>query len=70
MVALKGEEAEEEAHAAKEAYKLLGGSLTAVKPLPIEGLRPGSHLVVVDKHTPTPATYPRRPGVPSKRPLC
>lgn len=70
MVALKGEDAEEEAHAAEKAYKLLGGSLTAVKPLLIEGLRPGSHLVVVDKHAPTPAIYPRRPGIPSKRPLC
>ncbi len=70
MVAAKGEEAETEALAAKRAYQILGGSLTAVKPLQVAGLRPGSHLVVVDKVGPTPEAYPRRPGIPSKRPLC
>ena len=35
----------------------------------IPGLDGVRHLVVVDKIAPTPARYPRRVGVPVKRPL-
>jgi 16S rRNA (guanine527-N7)-methyltransferase len=31
---------------------------------------PGHGLIVGEKYAPTPATYPRRPGLPRKRPLA
>jgi 16S rRNA (guanine527-N7)-methyltransferase len=30
---------------------------------------PGHGLIVGEKYAPTPETYPRRPGMPRKRPL-
>lgn len=47
----------------------LGGSLNRVVEVDVEGLRDGRCLVVVDKVSPTPDKYPRRPGLPSRRPL-
>ena len=35
----------------------------------LRGLAETRHLVVVDKIAPTPKKYPRRPGIPRKRPL-
>jgi 16S rRNA (guanine527-N7)-methyltransferase len=48
----------------------LGGGLTAVEPLSTDGLPLDSVAVVVKKERPTPERYPRRVGVPSKRPLA
>jgi len=69
MIALKGKDAREEAGASQKALDVLGGSLLEVKPIHLPGLEE-HHLVVVDKVAKTPKRYPRRPGVPSKRPLC
>lgn len=55
--------------AAERAAQELGGAFRA--PIPVD-LGPGYTdygLVVVDKMTPTPPRYPRRPGIPSKWPL-
>jgi len=41
-----------------------------VVPLELRGLAETRHLVVVDKVAPTPERYPRRPGIPKKRPLA
>jgi 16S rRNA (guanine527-N7)-methyltransferase len=48
---------------------LLGGELRRVVPVELSGLAENRSLVVIEKVHPTPAAYPRRPGVPSKRPL-
>jgi 16S rRNA (guanine527-N7)-methyltransferase len=53
---------------ANGAIGLLGGRLQNVVPVNIEGLE--QHvLVVLEKTSITPPTYPRRPGIPAKRPL-
>lgn len=57
--------AEEEAGA---AYALLGGSDPEVVPAPSEARTRGV-VVRVPKLAPTPARYPRRPGLPARRPL-
>ncbi len=67
MIALKGEEAHQETEEAKRALNILGGKLIAVKALPF--FEPVHHLVVIDKIAHTPEAYPRRPGIPAKRPL-
>lgn len=69
LVAQKGREVEEEVAAAAEAFATLGGKLREIRPVQLPGLDGPRHLVVVAKVHPTPARYPRRPGIPLKRPL-
>lgn len=64
VLAQKGERAAEEVAEAKTAVSLLGGGNLRLQPAPLEG-----HFVLIDKLTTTPANYPRRPGMPVKRPL-
>ena len=40
-----------------------------VKPVHVAGLEDDRVLVILEKIAPTPARYPRRPGLPKKRPL-
>jgi len=47
----------------------LGGSLREVKRIDLEELSDERQLVIIDKVSATPHRYPRRPGMPSKRPL-
>jgi 16S rRNA (guanine527-N7)-methyltransferase len=68
-LAQKGESGPAEAQAALPAIALLGGSLRQVVDVQIPGLAEERCLVVIDKVAATPASYPRRAGVPAKRPL-
>jgi 16S rRNA (guanine527-N7)-methyltransferase len=52
-----------------KAIETLGGRLSAVERIEIEELNDERYLVVIDKIMPTPGKYPRRPGMPEKRPL-
>jgi 16S rRNA (guanine527-N7)-methyltransferase len=61
----RGSLSPEEQIALADASLMLGGK-TDVE-IPLEGNR---QIVVVRKEGPTPARFPRRPGVPAKRPLC
>ena len=60
--------AESEVPAAAGALRTLGGRLLGVQPVAVERL-PNRVLVLVEQTRPALATYPRRPGLPSKRPL-
>ena len=51
------------------AISLLGGSLREVKRVDLEEFPDERWLVIIDKASPTPLSYPRRPGIPAKRPL-
>jgi len=68
-LAQKGESALEELNTAQTAITTLGGQ--ALEPLPVSlpDVPEKRYLVVIDKVRPTPATYPRRVGIPAKRPL-
>lgn len=68
LLALRGPQGEKEAQAAKKAFGQLGGRLLQVYPYRLPTGDPRC-LVVVEKFRPTPAAYPRRPGIPAKRPL-
>jgi 16S rRNA (guanine527-N7)-methyltransferase len=68
-IALKGERAPAEAHAAEHATRLLGGHLRKLIPVTLPGVVEDRYLVVIDKVAATPNAYPRRVGVPSKHPL-
>lgn len=69
MLAQKGEGAAAEVHGAETAITTLGGRVRQLSPVELRGLAETRHLVVVDKVAATPEKYPRRPGVPKKRPL-
>jgi 16S rRNA (guanine527-N7)-methyltransferase len=69
LVAQKGEAGAAEAWSAEAAIELLGGELRRVVPIELPGLPEDRSLVVVEKVGPTPEKYPRRTGMPGKRPL-
>jgi len=54
---------------ATRAISLLGGNLREVKKVDLEEFTDERWLVVIDKVLPTPRQYPRRSGIPAKRPL-
>jgi 16S rRNA (guanine527-N7)-methyltransferase len=58
----------EGAAAAERAIGLLGGSLDAIVAAPSSARRSGT-VMIVSKVEPTPAAYPRRAGVPARKPL-
>ena len=58
----------EEAARAERAIELLGGLLEPALPAP-SAARESGVVVTVRKVRPTPAAYPRRPGVPARKPL-
>jgi 16S rRNA (guanine527-N7)-methyltransferase len=60
---------DEEIAQANKAISTLGGKLRAIEEITLDGLADERYLVVIDKIAPTPEKYPRRPGVPGKRPL-
>ena len=60
---------EPEIAASLHAMEVLGGRLREVVVVNAEGLRDGRVIVLVDKVKASPAKYPRRPGLPQKRPL-
>ena len=69
MLAQKGESGPAEVHAAENAIKLLGGEVRQLLPVTLPGVVDERHLVLVDKVAATPPGYPRKPGVPAKKPL-
>jgi 16S rRNA (guanine527-N7)-methyltransferase len=68
-VALKGENAAAETQQAENALTILGGRLEKILPVELPQVTETHHLVVIEKVAATPPQYPRRPGMPTKRPL-
>jgi 16S rRNA (guanine527-N7)-methyltransferase len=68
-LAMKGEGAPAEAQAAEGAMRLLGGDLKQLVPVTLPGVEDQHFLVIVEKQAGTPEHYPRRVGLPAKRPL-
>lgn len=69
MVAQKGEHAHAEVQSAEKAIRLLGGNLRRVSPVMLPGVVEERYLVVIEKKGATPPQYPRRAGLPAKKPL-
>jgi 16S rRNA (guanine527-N7)-methyltransferase len=69
MIAMKGPDAPVEAHEAEFATTLLGGHLRKLRRITLPGVVEDRYLVVIDKVAATPEKYPRRVGIPRKRPL-
>lgn len=69
LIAQKGPEVEAELDAGRKAADVLGGLVTRDISLQLPILGDARRLIVVQKVAPTPERFPRRPGVPAKRPL-
>jgi 16S rRNA (guanine527-N7)-methyltransferase len=69
-IAMKGSTAQTEAKDAAHALRLLGGRLTGIEAVTLPGVEEPHYLVVVDKVAATPAGYPRKPGIPTRKPIA
>ena len=54
---------------AARAINTLGGNLREIQNISLEEFTDERRLIIIDKTSATPLQYPRRPGIPSKRPL-
>ncbi|MDO8568317.1 MAG: 16S rRNA (guanine(527)-N(7))-methyltransferase RsmG [Dehalococcoidales bacterium] len=69
FIAQKKGNIDEEVGQAEHAVSILGGRLREVKGINLSELPDDRKLVIIDKLIPTPEKYPRRPGMPNKRPM-
>jgi 16S rRNA (guanine527-N7)-methyltransferase len=69
MLAQKGESGPAETQSAEKAMKLLGGRVRQLVPITLPGVADERYLVIVNKSAATPPQYPRKPGIPAKKPL-
>ena len=69
FIAYKGPRAWEELIEAAKAAGILGGSFFSTHPYQLPCAKGERILLVYRKIFPTPDKYPRRPGIPEKRPL-
>jgi len=68
-LAMKSGGVEAEVERAGAAIAALGGRVQRIAPVNVPGIDEPRYVVVVDKVTPTPDKYPRRAGMPHKRPI-
>ena len=66
-IAPKGKEAQNEIDEAQTALETLKGSVRLLESIPLA--EPAQKVILLDKDLPTPPRFPRRPGMPAKRPL-
>jgi 16S rRNA (guanine527-N7)-methyltransferase len=69
VLAQKGESGPAEANASEKAVRLLGGRLRQLIKVDLPGVAEERYLIVIEKVAATPPNYPRRVGVPGKKPL-
>ena len=68
-LAMKGANAEGEIQKAGQAVSILGGAITEIVNLDLPNDSGRRTLIVMQKIAPTPGLYPRRAGIPSKKPI-
>jgi 16S rRNA (guanine527-N7)-methyltransferase len=69
FIAQKKGEIGQEVNRAREAIAVLGGKLDRVEKIELDEFTDVRYLVIIDKIYPTPSKYPRRPGMPRRRPI-
>jgi 16S rRNA (guanine527-N7)-methyltransferase len=68
FVAQKGVDIEAEVDSAAFALEVLGGRVREIRKVELPNLEP-RHLILIEKVALTQAEYPRRAGIPSRKPL-
>ncbi len=69
FIAQKKGKVDTEISQATKAINTLGGKLQEVKKIDLEEFTDERRLVIISKLSVTPDQYPRRPGIPAKRPI-
>jgi 16S rRNA (guanine527-N7)-methyltransferase len=70
VVAHKGADTADEVHEASYATRELGAMTPKVVQVASPGPAPADSVIILRKAAPTPRRYPRRPGLPHRRPLA
>jgi 16S rRNA (guanine527-N7)-methyltransferase len=66
---MKGENGPAEVQSAQPGIEMLGGQVKQLIPVTLPGVEDERYLIVIEKIAATPDRYPRRVGIPAKRPL-
>ena len=69
VIAQKGKNYKDELDNAQNAIEILGGEIETTINFQLPFLNEDRNLIVLRKTHPTISKYPRRPGIPSKKPL-
>ena len=69
FIAYKASAATEEIQQGGAAIKKLGGKIRKTVKLELPGTDEERNIIVIDKVAPTPKKFPRRPGLPNKKPI-
>jgi len=69
FIAQKKGEIDQEINRAQKAIAALGGKLDQVKKIELDEFKDGRYLIIIDKIYPTSNKYPRRSGLPKRRPI-
>jgi 16S rRNA (guanine527-N7)-methyltransferase len=69
FIAQKKGEIDREINRAEKAIATLGGKLDQMKKVELDEFSDMRYLVIIDKIYQTPSKYPRRPGLPRRRPI-
>ena len=69
FISYKANEVEEETKQAEHALEVLGGACVDIQKFQLPDSEMNRAFVIIEKKKRTPATYPRKAGTPSKKPL-
>lgn len=69
FIAQKSGDISSEIDSAAKSIETMGGSQPIAKRVELEELAAERYLIIINKTSPTPDKYPRRSGIPSKRPI-
>ncbi len=69
FIAYKSKEVHKEIEKSEKALKLLGGRIKDLKKVDVTGIEGERYLVIIEKTQKNLSAYPRKPGMPQKRPL-
>ncbi len=69
FISMKKGDIAAEVGSAQTAIETLGGRLRSIKPVELSLLTDARKLVIIDKVASTPPEFPRRNGLPAKKPL-
>ncbi len=68
-IAMKGVSAQDELADSRIALKTLGGQFDKIETVMLPTVEEAHYLVIIHKIAKTPSDYPRKPGIPTKKPL-
>ncbi len=69
FLALKGKKGAQELNEAQKSIKIMGGTVEQAVSFQLPEAGGERQIMIIHKNRPTPSQYPRKPGLPQKKPL-